>query len=372
MKSNIKRLLVILVIIIGATSMVYASGGTGIILNGKELDTKGDLKNGTTNVSVREIFEELGYKVSFKNSKIYLDKDSKTKKAPVRVTTLIENSNDSHENLIKEHGISMYIETEDGNILFDTSKSDNYIKNAEKLGIDLKDTNHLVLSHAHYDHCGGVKGLIEKVQPSDLKVHLTENFFDLNDKYHYQEKEGPKMDFTDGKPGYTAIGIDFDREYLDKKSIKVNYFDADEYAINDQVSIFTNFGKSELEPFNKAMKVKLNGDYVTDEFKEEVALALDTEKGIVILTGCSHTGIINIVSTIKERTGKDIYAVVGGTHLVEADEERTLKTLEFFKNLGVEKVGLSHCTGQKAVETFEKLAPDMTFVNSTGTVLEFK
>lgn len=100
-------------------------------------------------------------------------------------------------------------------------------------------------------------------------------------------------------------------------------------------------------------------------------LAINTDKALVILTGCSHNGIVNIVESIKSKTNKEVYAVIRGTHLVEADEARIQKTIDYFKKLGVKKIGLSHCTGDKAVQMFKEQLPEETFVNSTGITMDF-
>ena len=362
---------VLLVLILCLTQMasVFAANEVKVVVDGKETNVNAFLENGSTYIPIRYFVELFGGKVDYKDKTVFVNTN---KKSPVKVTTLIENSNNSNSELTPEHGLSMYIETEEGNILFDTGKSGNYLKNAKKLGLDMQKTKYMILSHAHYDHCGGVKDLVEKVKPKDLTLYVKDNFFKYNDKYHYQAKPGPKLDFTDGKPGYTFIGIDFDEKYLDKNNVKVEYIDVDELKLTDQVSLFSNFGKTEKEKLNPAMQVKINDGYKLDEFVEEVAISIDTNKGIVILTGCSHTGIMNIVDTIHEKTGKNIYAVIGGTHLIEADDARIEETIKHFKELGIEKIGLSHCTGDKAVDMFENKAPDISFVNSTGTILEFK
>lgn len=368
-KKSIFSMILVLVLCLMQIVPTFAANDVKILVDGEEADINAFIKDGTTYAPIRYFIELFGGKVDYKDKTVFVDTE---KKSPVKVTTLIENSNNSNESLTPEHGIAMYIETEEGNILFDTGKSANYLENAKKLGINMKETDCMILSHAHYDHCGGVKDFVEKVKPEDFTLYVNDKFFKYNDKYHHQAKPGPKLDFTDGKPGYTFIGIDFDEKYLNENNVKVEYIDVDELKISDQVSIFTNFGKTEKEKLNPAMQVKIDDEYKLDEFVEEVAIAIDTNKGIVILTGCSHTGIMNIVDTIHEKTGKNIYAVIGGTHLIEADDARTEETIKHFKELGIEKVGLSHCTGTRAVEMFEKMAPDISFVNSTGTVLEFK
>lgn len=371
-KKNFLSMILVLVLCLIQVVPAFAVNNVKVIIDEKEADVDAFIKEGSTYIPLRYLVELFGGKVNYKDNTVFVDTIKSKEISPVKVTTLIENSNNSNTDLTPEHGISMYIETEDGNILFDTGKSSNYLENAKKLGIDMSKTNCMVLSHAHYDHCGGVKEFIENYKPDDFTLYVRDNFFKYNDKYHYQAKPGPKLDFTDGKPGYTFIGIDFDEKYLNDNKVKVEYIDVDEYKLNDQVSIFSNFGTTEKEKLNPAMQVKVNDEYKLDEFVEEVAIAIDTNKGIVILTGCSHTGIMNIVDTIHEKTGKNIYAVIGGTHLIEADDARTEETIKHFKELGIEKIGLSHCTGQKAVDIFEKMAPDISFVNSTGTVLEFK
>ncbi len=345
---------------------------TKLIVNGEKADVKAFiLDDNRTYVPIRYLAELFGANVDYQNDTVYLDTKTTEKKSPVKVTTLIENSNEAHPELDNEFGISMYIETKEGNILFDTAKSGKYLENAKKFNIDMSKTNYMILSHAHYDHCGGVKAFYENVKSNDCTLCIKDNFFKYPGKYHYQEKPGPKLDFTDGTPGHTFIGVDFDEAYLKENNIKVEYIDTDEYKLSNQVSLFSNFDKN-YEVFNPSMQVKTGDTYKTDEFVEEVAIAIDTNKGIVILTGCSHNGIMNIVDTIQKRTGKNIYAVVGGTHLIDADEARIQKTIQDFRDLGVEKVGVSHCTGPKAMEMFEKIAPDMSFINSTGVVLEFK
>ena len=84
-------------------------------------------------------------------------------------------------------------------------------------------------------------------------------------------------------------------------------------------------------------------------------MVIKTDEGLVVVTGCSHPGILNILSTIKERFGMDIWAVYGGTHLVEASDERLARTLVELKKLGVKLLGFSHCSGEKIVELIIKI-----------------
>lgn len=286
----------------------------------------------------------------------------------MKITTIIENSLKDNKELKNEHGLSFFIETSACNILFDTGKSGDFVDNAKDLGIDLNKVDYLVLSHAHYDHCGGVKRFLDtfNIQP---EFYVSENFFKNRDKYHYSDGS-QKVDFASNGPGYKYIGIDFDEEFIRNKKLNINYVDSDMVKLSDKVYIFTNFERTyDFETLNPNMQIKKGDKYIVDTFEDEVTIAIDTEKGLLILLGCSHPGILNIVDTISKRAGKKIYGVMGGTHLVEADEERINKTIKRLKEMNIEIIGVSHCTGEKAVKIFKEKC-DNFFENCTGTVLE--
>ena len=132
----------------------------------------------------------------------------------------------------------------------------------------------------------------------------------------------------------------------------MEYINADRMRIGKNVTLYGNFHLSSNDEMAPNMLVKDNGQYKLDDFDEEVALAIDTNKGLVIVSGCSHTGILNIVNSIQERSGKKVYAVIGGFHLLDASEEKIQSTIDRFKELG-EEIGLSHCTGPKATQMFQ-------------------
>ena len=117
------------------------------------------------------------------------------------------------------------------------------------------------------------------------------------------------------------------------------------------------------------MVIKKGEGYILDNFKEEVALVIDTYKGLVVLVGCSHVGIINILNSISKRLNRRIYAVLGGTHLIRCDENRINKTIEAFNELDISTIGLSHCTGEFATIKLKELE-DRFFLNNTGNRLE--
>lgn len=280
----------------------------------------------------------------------------------MRITTLIENTLGENTTLTKEHGLSIFIETSEGNILFDTGQSGNFISNAEKLNIDLNKIDYMVLSHAHYDHAGGIKPLLGFIH-SKPKLFVSKHFFSHSERYHIVHSEESSSKY---------IGIDFNEDYILKKGISINYICEDLFPLTSKISIATNFCRAcPFEPINEAMKVNFTNTLCTDTFKDEIAITIDTSEGILVLVGCSHPGIVNIIDTINKRGCKPIYGVIGGTHLIEADECRIDKTIEYFKDMNIKLIGVSHCTGKKAAYRF-KQETDNFFINYTGKTIEIK
>jgi 7,8-dihydropterin-6-yl-methyl-4-(beta-D-ribofuranosyl)aminobenzene 5'-phosphate synthase len=285
----------------------------------------------------------------------------------MKITTLIENSQDESKLLKYEHGLSMFIETDNCNVLFDTGKTGDFIDNAEKLNIDLKDIDVLILSHAHYDHCGGIRRLLDTYNINP-KIIVSEHFFEKAERYHYSDGS-LKSDFSK-ESGYTYVGIDFDKEYLISKNLHINFVHDDIFKVSDDIIVFTNFNKyNNFEKLNKDMKLKIYDDkYEVDTFNDEISLGLKTKNGIVVLLGCAHPGFLNIVKTIKERTNEKIAAIIGGTHLIEADPDRISKSIECINNLKPDLLGLSHCTGENAINAIHENCKN-SFINRTGTIL---
>lgn len=275
----------------------------------------------------------------------------------LKITTLIENDSDEKNILCNEHGLSLYIEINEKKILFDTGQSGEFIINAEKLKIDLNDLDYVVLSHGHYDHSGGFSKLLENTNKS-FKVIAGNGFF--NKKYKSIEE------------GYKFNGNFFDEEFISQNNISLKCINQDIFYVTEDVMIFSNFErKNDFEILNKKFYIKENDEYVIDDFSDEIALGIKHEKGLVIIVGCSHVGIVNILETITQRAGMPIYAIVGGSHLIEADEPRLNNTINYLKEKNINILRLSHCTGDRAVEKLESEFGNKFVYNNTGNILEF-
>jgi Metal-dependent hydrolases of the beta-lactamase superfamily II len=275
----------------------------------------------------------------------------------LKITTLIENNSDENNILHSEHGLSLYIKINEKKILFDTGQSGDFIKNAEKLKINLDDLDFVILSHGHYDHSGGFVKLVENSNTS-FELITGNGFF--NKKYKLIEDEIYKFN-----------GNSFDEKFLEQNNISIKNIDKDIFYIAEDVMVFSNFERTnDFEILNKKFYIKKNHEYVLDDFSDEIALGIKHEKGLVIVLGCSHAGLVNILETIAKRTGMPIYGVVGGSHLIEADTLRLNNTINYLKEKNIGIFRLSHCTGDKAVGRLENEFREKFIYNNTGNVIE--
>lgn len=273
----------------------------------------------------------------------------------LKITTLIENMPGTDERLKYEHGLSLFIEFDGRKILFDTGQTGIYTDNAKVLGIKLQETDTLIVSHGHYDHGGGVGKTVDLLQP-DTKMYVGQEFFDP--KYKCLENGD-----------YKYNGIEFSERDLIGKRIRLLKVKDDVTVLGGNILLFKNFSrKNEFEKRNPKFVIKKGSEMVPDEFSDEIVLGLITTRGLVVVSGCSHVGIINILSGIKERIHIPIYAVLGGTHLVEADEDRIDKTMAAFHEMKVEYVAVSHCTGEMGIQKMKREFKDKFILNCTGNV----
>lgn len=237
---------------------------------------------------------------------------------PKLILTTVYDNNQFDPNLKTGWGFSCLAKLENKDILFDTgADSPTLLSNMEKLGIKPEGIDIVVLSHIHSDHVGGLWGLLER--NGEVKVYIPASFPDS---------------FREKVKSYGAA-------YQDVK------------------------GATQIE----------GGIYSTGELSasfgiEEQALVIKTEKGLVVLTGCAHPGVVNMVRKAKEMFDEEIYLVMGGFHLGGAGDSRLLDTIGDFQELGVQKAAPCHCSGDRCRELFQQEYRENYIENGVGKVIE--
>jgi len=271
----------------------------------------------------------------------------------LKVTTLIENTMGEHLALKSEHGISFFIEKEGHKLLFDTGQSGAILENSEQLQLDLSDLEYVILSHGHYDHSGGFRALTRIAKKFELIVG--DGFF--NKKYAYRNNS------------YEFLGNNFNENFLKENKISYKFVNKDLNEIIPGIYVITNFPRIHKdEVINTRFKLLKDGEFISDPFNDEVLVAIDTPEGLVILLGCSHPGMKNMLDSARNLLGKQIYAVLGGTHLIEANDDSLNISMDYLDKGEMKVIGVSHCTGEKAMSNLS-ISNNRYFHNRTGSSL---
>ena len=275
----------------------------------------------------------------------------------LRITTLSENTA-AMGDYLAEWGLSVLIETDDAMILLDTGTSISAVHNAETLGIDLSRVDKIVLSHGHYDHTGGLREVLRRMRK---EVEIIAHPDIWQSKYFRSE----------GKPD-RHIGIPFQREKLESSGAR---FRLTREPIKITENVWTT-GEvpmvTEYETIDTSLFIKQGSDFQPDPVLDDQALIVKTEPGLVIILGCAHRGMINTIYHAREITGiREVQAVIGGSHLVGASEERLWQSIAAIRESGVQKLGLCHCTDLPVISLLAQEFGENFIFNKAGTRLEF-
>lgn len=260
----------------------------------------------------------------------------------MRVWNLVENL-PSGSQFQAEHGLSFYVETQKHRLLVDTGASDAFLQNAKKLGIDLRNVDALILSHGHYDHGGGIRAFAEI--NSKARIYVRENVF----REYYHDRES----------GMDYIGLD--RELRGLPQIVVVSGDL---RLDEELSLFTNVTGRRMWPEgNRELKVRSDGALVQDSFSHEQYLIISCEGKEILISGCAHNGILNILDAYRERRKRLPDLVISGFHMMKNGEytaeerEMICRTAEELKKMPVRYV-TGHCTSERAYEILREVMGD--------------
>jgi len=273
----------------------------------------------------------------------------------LRITTLSENTA-GLGNFLGEWGLSILVETEGLHLLLDAGQGISAVYNADILGIDLSQTDKIILSHGHYDHTGGLRHTLRKIK-SATEIIAHPDIWAAK----YAQRKGQTEKY---------IGIPYQRQELESLGANFNLSTkptkiSANITTTGEIPMVTEF--EEIEP---NLLIKESAGFQPDKLLDDQALIINTEVGLVVILGCAHRGIINTLYYAQQLTGaKKIHTVLGGCHLIDASEERVRLTIAALKELDVQRLGVSHCTGLPAACLMAQEFGNKFFFNNAGTTI---
>jgi len=281
------------------------------------------------------------------------------KTAKGRITILTDNTVPGKSHAVGEHGFSAFLETENGNFLFDTGRGKSIVYNALIYKKDLRTINKIVLSHSHHDHTGGLPDVLKAQVENQIDVFshpdiFVDRFREINGKRTYGG-----IPFTKGHLERLGARFVFNKEYV---AIEDGIF------LTGEVPRETSFEGGDMGGRFVIREGRVEPDIILDD----QSLVIHTKKGILIVLGCAHAGMVNIINHAIKMSGVDtIYGIIGGTHIDFSGNVQLEKSIEALKDYKIEQLIPSHCTGLEA--TFRlKMEFEKTFRFSyVGLTLDF-
>jgi 7,8-dihydropterin-6-yl-methyl-4-(beta-D-ribofuranosyl)aminobenzene 5'-phosphate synthase len=272
----------------------------------------------------------------------------------MKVTCVVDNAVCDHSTFWGEHGLAFLIETKSGCVLFDTGRSGTVLlHNLKLLDVEPEAINALAISHAHHDHTGGLPALLDQVAEIPLYAHP-----DL-----FRERFSRREELK-------SVGLSLEREALGQRlTLQLS---AEPTEILPGVWT-TGEITDRAEPEGRSTRhlVREVEGWEPDPYRDDIALVLETGKGLVVLCGCCHAGLLNTLAHVRRTFGVDITAVAGGTHLLQADEAHLQYVIEVLRELGLPRLYLNHCTGQRAYVILAQAFGEVVAPCPAGTSLDF-
>jgi 7,8-dihydropterin-6-yl-methyl-4-(beta-D-ribofuranosyl)aminobenzene 5'-phosphate synthase len=240
------------------------------------------------------------------------------------IRVLLENRRavGAEASLIAKAGLSLLVQDETTAILFDTGPDGSFLHNAALMGIDLQGLTATVLSHGHYDHCGGVPWL-----PNNSRIICHPRIAD--ERYSIIKFAGLSL-----KIKKLSLDNDYSRHRMEYSRLPVEI--SERFLWSGEINVTQPKAYGMIRGDSTAV------DYVIDEG----VLIYKSDSGLVIITGCGHRGIVDIVRHCQNITGiKQVYALIGGFHLRCASPHELLRVRRFLRQLNIQKIMGCHCTG---------------------------
>jgi 7,8-dihydropterin-6-yl-methyl-4-(beta-D-ribofuranosyl)aminobenzene 5'-phosphate synthase len=281
----------------------------------------------------------------------------------MEITVLVENSVlEDRQDLVPEPGLSLYVCLGGHSFLFDTGVADAFARNAARLGLDIADAEAVIVSHHHFDHGGGLG-------------HLPQ----VNETAPIYLKPAP-----DGTPAVKMLGLlkrdaGLDEHVVEQQTDRFVYVDHSTEVLPG-VTILTEISRSHPMPRgNRYLYLHKGDQWQHDPFDHELVVVIQETDGLVVLSGCSHCGVLNMVETVQEAfPGTEIKALIGGFHLIGmpilktmAGGRREVQAVgERLAALPVDRYYTGHCTGSRAYPVLKEVLGDRLAPLATGLRIE--
>ena len=275
----------------------------------------------------------------------------------MQLTCVVDNSVEAGSPLWGEHGLSFIIEADDKKVLFDTGQSgDVLMHNLELLKYEPKEFAAVALSHGHYDHTGGLSAFLKSAYGISLVAHSA--IFD--ERFTMRKKKPPR-----------SVGIPISPKKLSKLA-DVNLTKKSVELMPGLWTTGTIYSRQHPEGRSAKHVVQRNGQFVPDPYLDDLSLVWKGDEGLVVVLGCAHAGVLNILSQVRDMFAAPIRAVVGGMHLYTLDDERLAQVIETLRNEYADtRFYPNHCTGMKGFLALERAFGEKVMPCPAGTTLEF-
>jgi 7,8-dihydropterin-6-yl-methyl-4-(beta-D-ribofuranosyl)aminobenzene 5'-phosphate synthase len=274
----------------------------------------------------------------------------------MKITTLVENQpNKAQPALESEHGVSFYIEMGEHVYMSDLGQGDKFAKNAATLDIDLKAVEVVAISHYHYDHGGGLG-----------------RFFKENDWARVYLRAADDAEYIAAVGSMPVKNIGLDRGLLKNYAERIIYIE-DSQEVAPGLHLITPILAKYPKPHgDHRLKKRFKGETKPDTFAHELVTVIEGDEGLIILTGCAHNGVLNMIEATRiALPGKLIQAVIGGFHLHHEDAATIKEVGKALLAWNIPHIFTGHCTGDEAIEILADVLGDRLRPLYTGLVMEF-
>jgi len=271
-----------------------------------------------------------------------------------RITVICENSAGRLSGTLGENGFAALVECGDESILFDTGGGLTLLPNAQRMHLDLRRVRRVVLSHGHFDHTGGLLPLLQGCGPKEILAHPA--LFT------------PRFSVREGVT--RSVGIPYGADFLAGLGATFS-FDCAWREILPGVFLSGEVPRSTAFEEGDAALCCDSAAAVRDTVPDDQSLVLATSKGLLLLFGCCHAGVVNTIELARKTTGiAEVYGIIGGCHLAFSSSRQLEGTVKALRSFGVRKICTSHCTGFAAAARLDREFPGALRPAQVGYAIE--